>query len=86
VPFEVLGLLQQDFDLAVDGENQLAMVDELLDRDQAFRLVPHVDDYPFGRDANDLPRHNLTLGEIAHAFVIQLEELAVLVRFFLFLT
>src|SRR4029077_3754718 len=53
---------------------------ELLDGDQAFRLVPHVDDHSVGRDADNAPRHDLTLGEIAHAFVVQFQELAVLVR------
>ncbi len=81
VAFEVLGLLEQDVDLLADLDGQLAAaVGELLDGDQALRLVPHVDDHRVGRDADDAPRHDLTLGEIAHALVVQLEELAVLVR------
>jgi hypothetical protein len=81
VPLEVLGLLQQDVHILTDADRQLAAaVGELLDGDQAFRLVPHVDDHRVGRDANDAPRHDLTLGEIAHALVVQLEELAVFLR------
>ncbi len=81
VPLEVLGLFEQDVDVLADLDAQLAAtVGELLDGDQAFRLVPHVDDHSVGRDADNAPRHDLTLGEIAHAFVVQFEELAVLVR------
>ena len=81
MPLQVLGLLQQDVDLLADLDGELAVtVGELLDRDQAFRLVPHVDDHRVGRDANDPPRDDLTLGEIPHALVVQLEELAVFVR------
>ena len=81
VPLEVLGLLEQDVDLLADLDGELAAtVGELLDGDQAFRLVPHVDDHRVGRDADDAPRHDLTLGEIAHALVVQFEELAVFVR------
>jgi hypothetical protein len=81
VTFEVLRLLEQDVDLLADLDGQLAAaIGELLDGDQALRLVPHVDDHRVGRDANDASRHDLTLGEIAHALVVQLEELAVFVR------
>ncbi len=77
----VLGLLEQDIDFLADVDGELpATVGELLDGDQAFRLVPHVDDHRVGRDADDAPRHDLTLGEIAHALVVQFEELAVFVR------
>ena len=86
VPLEVLGLLEQDVDLLADLDGQLAVaVGELLDRDQALRLVPHVDDHGVGRDADHPARHDLTLGEIAHALVVQLEELAVLLRVLLVL-
>ncbi len=46
MPLEVLGLLEQDVDLLTDLDGQLAAtVRELLDGDQLFRLVPHVDDH-----------------------------------------
>ncbi len=79
VPLEILGLLEQDVHFLPDLDGQpAAPVGELLDGDQAFRLVPDVDDHRVGRDPDDPSGDDLTLGEIAHALVVQLEELAVL--------
>ncbi len=71
VAFEVLGLLEEHFDVVADRDGQLALfVEEFRDRDQTFRLVADVDHHGVVGDRHDPALDDLALGEIAHALVV----------------
>src|SRR5688572_439512 len=79
VPLDVLGLLEQHVDVVADLDVDLARrVGELLDRDQALRLVADVDDDLVVGDADDAAADDLALGQVPHALVVERDELRVL--------
>ena len=73
-----LGLLEQDLDRVTDGDFELAaMIGELGDGNQALRLVANVDNDVVRRDGDHGAFDDLSLDEVAHALVVQSDELVV---------
>ena len=78
---EILGILEQNLDLVSLLHGELAgEVAELFERDEALGLVADVDDHLVVGDADDPAADDLALGQVAHAVVVQRDQLRVLLR------
>src|SRR5262249_7607048 len=79
VAFLVLGLLEKHVHRVAGLDRDLpGLVAELVDRDDPFRLVAHVDDHFGVRDLEHDALHDLAFGEVLEADVVHVEETLVL--------
>ena len=81
VAVAVLGAFQQHVhDVAGLNGDLAVLVQELLDPDDAFRLVPDVDDDLGIGDLQDRALDHLAFGDVAEAAVVEVEQLGVFGR------
>ena len=81
VAFTVFGALEEDVDdvAGLDG-NLPGFVDELVDRDDPFGLVPDVDDDFRGRHFEDGSLDDLTFRDVAEAGIVKVQKAGILLR------
>ena len=75
--FKVISLDRLEENVDRVAHVDLVAVLPVVERDDALRLVAHVDDHRVRGHPDDSARDDLPLGEVAHALVIQIEELLV---------
>ena len=81
VAFTVFGALEQHVDDVAGLDGDLAgLVDELVDRDDAFGLVADVDDDFRRRDFEDGSLDDLTFRDVAEAGIVKVQKARILLR------
>src|SRR5206468_741762 len=80
VPFAVFGALEQHVDdIARLNRDLTGLVEELVDRDDAFRFVADVDDHFRRRDLENRSFDDLAFRDVAEAVIVAVEEFLELV-------